>query len=310
MAVRFDREEQGAEETERQGEPEPAPADPHALLALQRGAGNAAVGRVLSRFYTKEADGSLFWRKEPFDKNVWERTTWTTWNLIPFGVYERKVPELVADEVLDTTKKKRRRGPRKKKVTAETAEQQTAETELEEERTDEADEPTAAETQADPPARMEEDDGGGWTEVRSDTAVRDERDQNADIPTLVAAIDAHEGDPAGVSDRFNGLFRACKAQGLPLLGAIADAYTTSFDRGRRGYSIEVTIPFLPQWVVHAHLNQDGTIAPGDNATHYKRRADRHLLGASITLLPKQIAEMVPDEATCLAARTRRPHGTL
>ena len=318
--MRFDRSQEPEAHDPEASRPEAhPPADPHALLALQRSAGNAAVGRMLSRYYTREGDGTLLWRTEPYDKNVWERTGWTTWKLIPYGVYERKFPELVADDVLDvpekSAKKTRRGGRGKKKKTATTAratepiEQQTAETELEEEPTEENDEPTEAETRSDPPSRLEDDDDD-WTDVRSRGAVKAERDMARDVDALAGIIDAHTGAAAQIGTSFNQLFNARVRQGLEVEGTITSSYTTSFDRGRSGYSVEVTIPGLANWVIHAHLDATGALVPGENAIHYKRSAERYTLGVSIALTTRQIDGLLPDEGTRARWRTTERRGTL
>lgn len=289
------------------------PPDPHALLALQRGAGNAAVGRMLSRFYSREADGKLHWQdNKTYDATQWEHTGWTSWMLIPYRVYERtKLPALVRDEVLEAPKKagKGRRGPRGKKSTTgaaapvtEPIERDVTEEEAEEP-TDVAQElPEGAEQEETPPQVLD-DDGGGWEEVRSAGAVRAEREMARDVDGLARIIDAHGGEPGAISETFSQFFNASVRQNLEVEGTIVGAYTTRDERAAADgrYSIEVTIPGLTAWVIHAHLTAEGELARGPNPIHYKRLSELGSLGVSIALTPRQVGAMLPDQATRAAS---------
>lgn len=296
--MRFDdRRDPEAHDPERPPESQ-VPADPHGLLELQRSAGNAAVGRMIARTFAEvDEAGNYTWHKGTANRKKWEKTGATKyWLFIPYPVYRRK---------------KKKEKPVVAVVEKEAEEEELPEEEsvAEEPEPQESEEAEQSSGEADRPVEEDADDGS-WTTVRNPMTVRDERDQAADIPGLVRIVNLHDGDPEAVSDRFNTLFRACVAQGVNIQGAIVESYTTSFDRGRHGYSVEVTIPYLPRWVVHAHLDREGNIVPGDNATHYKRRRDRYMLGASLPLLPKQIEAMIPDVATRRAAWTATAHESL
>jgi hypothetical protein len=259
---------------------------------------------MLSRFYSREGDGKLLWRENTtYDATQWERIGWTTWNLIPYGVYERTLPEPAAEEVLEAPEKTggptRRRGRRRRPP----ATGQPAAELVEQEVPDEADETPAELAGQEAPPQELEDDGGGWSDVKSSGAVRAEREMARDVGGLARDIDAHEGDPQAIRETFSQFFNARLRQGLALEGVIVSAYTTRAERlaADGSYSIEVTIPGLAGWVIHAHLVAGGGLAEGANPIHYKRRADVGLLGVSIGLTPRQIAALLPDEATRAAS---------
>jgi hypothetical protein len=281
--------------------PEPSAA---ALLALQRSAGNAAVSGMLQRkFYEKTDSGSYVWHAENPDEQ-WEDTGGTTWWLMPFWrykVYKKAAgpPPLVADEALDTgeaaeeeetetaettTTHKRRRRRKKKPAAASAPEEELI--------------PTTAEppTVTTAPEEEQEDDDG-FTAVKSKSAARKEAAANVDVDAVARAIDAHTGEPTRILETFNRMFNGLDAQSLLRTGAITDAYISSYDRGR-GFSVEITIPRLNNWVLHAHLRRDGSLQDGDNAVHYKRTTQRGQLGVSIALLQKQIDALLPDAVTC------------
>jgi hypothetical protein len=308
--VRFDREERDGEDAGREREPAVAPADPHALLALQRSAGNVAVGRMIQRkFYAESGGGTYTWHPEALDPGQWEDTGKTTrWLLWNYPVYRprQKAPEGGGDDA-EKTKRRRRR---KRKAPA-AVQQETATTELVE-ADDEAveDETETAGPEESPPQVMQPEDDGGWTDVRSRGAVRAEREMARDVDALAVIIDGHAGEAAEIGATFNQLFNARVRQGLEVEGTITSSYTTRFDRGRGGYSVEVTIPGLANWVIHAHLDSTGALAPGENAIHYKRGAERFTLGVSIALTPRQIGGLMPDEATCAGWHTTQRRGNL
>jgi hypothetical protein len=299
-------------------EEERAPAQPsarehpsaHALLALQRSAGNAAVsGMIQRKFYERTDSGSYVWHGENADAQ-WEPTGETTWWLMPFWrypVYKKAggPPPLVADEVLDTGEAveeeeeeqaaetaaaptKRRRRKKKKSAAAAAPEEELIPTT--------AEPPTV--TTAPEEEEQEEEDDDGFTQVKSKSASRKEAAANVDVDALARAIDAHTGAPTRILETFNRMFNGLDAQGLLRTGAFSDAYVSRYDRGR-GFSVEVTIPRLNNWVLHAHLHRDGTLQEGDNAVHYKRASQRGDLGVSIALLQKQIDALLPDAAACL-----------
>ena len=288
----------------------PAHADPPAaaaLLALQRSAGNAAVGRMLARkFYAESDGGKLVWHPEALDPALWDdtgkSTSWLLWN---YPVYRPKPSAAEAEQQAAPARKKRPRRTKKKPA----AVTEAATPELVEEEPEDVveDESEAAGPEETPPAVVDDD---GFVTVKSARAEKADRDQAADTAALAKQVDDHAGAPAAILETFNKLFNARVAQGLAVEGTIVESYTSSYDRKRAGYSIEVTIPSLANWVVHAHLESDGTVAPGENATHYKRLVDKHSLGVSIALLPKQLAALLPDEATRLAAKTTRRHASL
>jgi hypothetical protein len=99
-------------------------------------------------------------------------------------------------------------------------------------------------------------------------------------------------------------------QGRETTGTIVSSYTTSFDRARGGYSIDVEIPDLAAWVIHAHLDSEGALVPGENAVHYKRLSELYSLGVSIALTPRQIGILLPDQATRRGWTTTTRRGTL
>ncbi|HWM11454.1 MAG TPA: hypothetical protein VNO82_19000 [Solirubrobacteraceae bacterium] len=309
---RFDELDTPAEERSEPARPAAPRVPAEAVLALQRSAGNAAVSGVLQRkFYEKTGSGSYVWHGEKPD-DQWVNTGETTWWLMPFWrypVYQHAstLPALAPDEELETEEqeaeepeaeeqaastpatKKRRRGKRKKKGAAAPVDAivEAATTQ-----------PPAVTEPPEEEAEQQQEEDDGFQEVKSRSAAKKEAAANVDVNALATAIDAHRGPPARILETFNRLFNGLDAQSLLQTGAITSAYRSSYDRRSGGFSVEVTIPPLQNWVLHAHLRRDGTIQPGENATHYKRTTDRFELAVSIALLQKQIDALVPDETTC------------
>ena len=286
------------------------PADPRALLALQRSAGNAAVGRLIARkFYAVAEDGSYVWHPEAVDESQWEDTGKTTrgW-LWTYPVYRPRA-KAAANGQTETAKKRRKRKPKRK-----APEEAVATPDLVEEQDEEAveDETEVAGPEETPPGVIhpEDDDGGGWATVKSAGAVKAEREMNRNVDELADVIDAHDGEAAAIGVTFNQFFNARVRQGRETTGTIVSSYTTSFDRGRGGHSIEVEIPDLDAWVIHAHLDSEGALVAGDNAVHYKRLAEVHSLGVSIALTTRQIGILLPDEATRRGWKTTNRRGSL
>jgi hypothetical protein len=308
--VRFDRSQEPEAHDPEAARPEAhPPADPHALLALQRSAGNAAVGRMLARkFYAEAEDGSYVWHPEAVDESQWEDTGKTTrgW-LWTYPVYRPKPKAAENGQDGAATKSKRRRRKPKQKAPAETVATPDLVEEDEEAVEDETEVAGPEET---PPAVIHPEDDGGWATVKSARAIKAEREMNRDVDELADVIDAHEGEAAAIGVTFNQFFNARVRQGRETTGTIVSSYTTSFDRGRGGYSIEVEIPDLDAWVIHAHLDSQGALVPGENAVHYKRLAEVYSLGVSIALTPRQIGILLPDQATRRGWTTTTRRGTL
>jgi hypothetical protein len=308
--VRFDRSQEPEAHDPEAARPEAhPPADPHALLALQRSAGNAAVGRMLARkFYAEAEDGSYVWHPEAVDESQWEDTGKTTrgW-LWTYPVYRPKPKAAETAQSDAPAKSKRRRRKVKKLAPAETA---AAPDLVEQDEEAVEDETEVAGPEETPPAVIHPEDDGGWATVKSARAIKAEREMNRDVDELADVIDAHEGEAAAIGVTFNQFFNARVRQGRETTGTIVSSYTTSFDRSRGGYSIEVEIPDLDAWVIHAHLDSQGALVPGENAVHYKRLAEVYSLGVSIALTPRQIGMLLPDEGTRAGWRTTQRRGTL
>lgn len=144
----------------------------------------------------------------------------------------------------------------------------------------------------------------GFTEVTSRKEKQHRAHREFDLGQLRRQIDAHRGAPSAISETFNQFINGSAAQGGIAPGAIVAAYQTSAERGKPRFSVEVTIVGLNNWVLHAHLDGTGNVAPGKNPIHYKRVSQRGDVGVSITLSPAQIRALLPPAQDCLAAARR------
>jgi hypothetical protein len=267
-------------------------ADP--IVQLQHSVGNRAVARLLQRsFYERTADGKLLWHDEEADE-TFEDTGETAWGWIrSYSVFTRR-PE---PEPEKPAAKKKRRGPKNK-----------------------AKPPTAAPGPAIPdvvvppvPAApapvpipyptVDADDDAGFAPVKGKNARRADARLAEDPAPLVATVDAHRGDPGAIRDDFSHMVNVLEAHATLTAGTIVGAYQTRAERGTDKFSVEVTIPALRNWVLHAHCTGDGEIAEGRNPIHYKRVSDRFGLGASVDVTARQIRLLMPDAAARLAAAT-------
>ena len=278
------------------GHPAPAPSagtDGVAarILALQRTAGNAAVAGLLQRkFYEKTDKGEYVWHAED-PTGDWEDTEETTWWLLPiwrYPVYQRAQPAVTTPDATSATKKKRRPRAKQKKAESVTADAPTSEPKS-------APEPPAVTAPPVTAAAEPDDDEGEFTTPKSKREKQAEAASRADVPGLRRTIDRHTGEPDEILTSFNRLFNGMSAQGMLALGNLQSAYRAGSD-GATGFSVEVTIPGLANWVIHMHCDADGDMATGPNPTHYKRVTERGALGVSIALTPRQIAGLIPDAA--------------
>jgi hypothetical protein len=283
--------------------PAQAPLASEHILALQRGAGNRAVSGMLQRkFYEMTDQGEYVWHPEepgPEWTDLGE-TTWWLWPIWWYPVYEKaKAKPAEATETVAAGKKKKRRKPKAK---AKPAPEGEAKAKAEAE----APPPPAVteepEAEAEPEAVV--DDDVGFETTKSKKEKRDAAALAANVPALQAAIDGHTGAPTAILETFNRLFNASSAQGLLALGTLHSAYRAGSD-GAYGFSVEVTIPGLANWVIHMHCDPDGDMASGPNPTHYKRVTDRGALGVSIALTPRQINGLIPNAAARRAEAVRR-----
>lgn len=143
-----------------------------------------------------------------------------------------------------------------------------------------------------------------YEKVTSKSAKQQESHAAVDVFALARTIDAHAGVPQEIGETFNRYINGMDAQGGLRAGAVVAAYQTRQERGTTKFSVEVPLPGLAGWVLHAHLTGDGTVASGENATHYKRARDRYATQMSVTLTSRQKRALLPSSADCLAAARR------
>ena len=148
---------------------------------------------------------------------------------------------------------------------------------------------------------VDADDDAGFAPVKGKNARRADARLAEDPAPLVATVDAHTGDPGAIRDDFSHMVNVLEAHGTLTAGTIVGAYQTRAERGTDKFSVEVTIPALRNWVLHAHCTGDGEIAEGRNPIHYKRVRDRFGLGASVDVTARQIRLLMPGAAARLAA---------
>jgi hypothetical protein len=313
----MDRVREPAEEAPAPAIPVAAPQAPAVaqVLALQRSAGNAAVGRMLSRFYIDNGTGSPTWEAgEPGSE--YEATgknhRWFFWD---YPLYAKKADEPTGPgKNADKNRKKRERAKANKAnkaVEDDVLEDETPEQE-DEQPVEQAPVAEKPKPKPKPIVQQEPEDDGGYVQKKSKAAMKKEQRSAftpEEVTELVRQVDRHAGEPKDISEAFNQLFNILEAQGQLANGALADAYVSNDDVGV-GFSVEISIPRLGNWVAHAHLDATGKVIADENATHYKRAAQKYDRGVSVSLSRRQVMALMPNAAACLAyARVRTANKT-
>jgi hypothetical protein len=260
------------------------------VLQLQRTIGNAATAQLLQRrFYEKKADGSVVWHKEELTDEWVDTGEKTSWLWMPYPLYAKAPPK--------PTKKKEKKPKAATPAPAKPAPAKPAKPKPEPEPAK-----PVAEAPRLPVSQPEPDTGGEWTESKSRTKAKQENFAampEAQLNTLIDRVDDHRGHPSEISVDFNHLFNVLVAKGrlrraaAPSRAYVARAYDFDGD-----FSVEVRIPDLRNWVIHAHLDPAGNVKPEEGATHYKRADRRFDLGCSHPLSRRQVVALIPPADVC------------
>lgn len=124
----------------------------------------------------------------------------------------------------------------------------------------------------------------------------------ADLNDMADHLDALECDSPGVEAEFADLMGALAIQRRATTGRVRDAYHTTSD-SLSGYSVEITLPWLDNWVLHVHCNRDGSTASPKgrgSPAHYKRRRDVFDPRRSLGLTETQARWAIPAASVRLA----------
>jgi hypothetical protein len=132
--------------------------------------------------------------------------------------------------------------------------------------------------------------GGDFGVVKSKDELRQEAREGVDADALQAEVNTFTGKVSLIGLKFNQLVNALEAQSNLEMGDIVAKYPDSGSK----WSVAVTLPFLSRWEIHAHCEEDGTTARGDNPMHFKRRSERYSKGVSVALTARQEVLLIPE----------------
>ena len=113
------------------------------------------------------------------------------------------------------------------------------------------------------------------------------------------------------STTYSEVFLGEAAKGTISVGNILDVYVTKYDDSAKGgFSIKLSIQGMTQYVIHAHVLNDGSVAGGHSPVHVKKTTHNQVEGGAslVTLPPAYYSQFLPDKAS-IASRNPNPVAT-